>query len=213
MGSPAERVFGSSNLPGAFQFKMTVEDRVWAYRQTRDRLEFAKIYQESAWYRTYAIGLQRKHNRAMLGNDPALLEEIADHAFMKAVDRYEGRNGCSFNTFFYTIFRNKVRDEMRKIGLARRRLTIGETDCDLQPSSVDAFGAVDNRDLSSAALSHLSPLRRLIVSMHHDGYSFSEIARALGKTYKCAGNKVSLEYRKAIKALKTELRGSADKAS
>jgi len=130
--------------------------------------------------------------------DPDRAEDLAQEVFADAtvaLARAEVAPG-SLLAWLYTVARRRVADDVRR----RRRLDM------LLAEDLDALPApdvdVDDGEAVREALARLAPDQRRIIAMKLlRGYTFSEIAAALGIARPAA----KMRLQRALRALRTEL--------
>ncbi len=188
---------------------MTIEDLVFSYRNARtteeytevDRANFAKVYDATKPSFIAIVRLAKKKFSKMGINEDGLTA-VVDEAFIKCIEKYEGRNGAKFTSFLTKSVFNLLKDMMRKNTRENSYLE----DLDLSPqtttfsTNVDYPMSIELKDQARSLLSKLSSRQRLVVELYTRGFKFEEIARMLGRPN--SKGRISVDYHDAIEMLK-----------
>ncbi len=116
-----------------------------------------------------------------LSGDPALAADLAQEAFMRLYRRRSLPSDA--RAWLVSVAGNLLRDEWR--GAARRRRLLGARFESpgfgtAAPSADEDVLAAERRGLVRRALGALSERDRQVLLLRHEGYSYREIAKALG---------------------------------
>jgi RNA polymerase sigma factor (sigma-70 family) len=164
--------------------------------------EVARAYQEGF------AALFRYLDR--LTGDPQLAADVAQEAFVRLLQR--GEMPDQPGAWLVTVATNLLRDDRRQLG---RRLRLLEADPDSVPVATpapDPATAADTderRRLVRAALERLTPRDRSALLLRHSGYSYREIASAVGIAEASVGT-VLLRAGAAFRSVYEEMHGAPD---
>lgn len=113
--------------------------------------------------------------------DSSLASDVAQEAFVRLYHR--GEMPADVRAWLVSVALNLVRDEQRRIARRRRLLlkrSVGDTMADAAPSPEDDVLAVERRALVRRALHALPERDRALLLLREEGYSYRELAAALG---------------------------------
>ena len=127
-----------------------------------------------------------------LSLDPALAEDISQHAWMRLIEvaeagRYYARENASFQTYLYTLARNKYFDEYRRDqGVARvapAEAVEQEFRDELVQTPEELVSRRQDHNRLMRALRDLPPEQREVVVLWMQGLELVEVARITGDSW------------------------------
>ncbi len=141
-------------------------------------------------------------------NDASYAEDVAQETFIKAfqaIGRYQAQ--AKFSTWLLRITTNSAIDYLRK---ANRQLAQSldqdEVQIDITDHSLDAGDRLDLNQRLNDAMSDLSDVERLAITMkHHQGYSINETAKVLNIKSNACKQTIFRAVQKLRKQLTTEV--------
>ena len=142
--------------------------------------------------------------------DSQLATDIAQEAFIRLFDR--GSMPDEPVAWLITVVNNLVRDDYRRTGRRLRLLEQAGYNVGHSSASPDASTRLDQqerREQVRAALSHLSHRDRQALLLRHSGYSYREVAVALGITETSVGT-ILLRAGALFREVYEELYGKPD---
>ena len=145
-----------------------------------------------------------------LSGDPQLAADVAQEAFVRLLQR--GDMPDEPGAWLVTVATNLLRDDRRQAG---RRLRLLEADPDSVPVATSASDPAteadtdERRRLVRAALERLTPRDRSALLLRHAGYSYREIAAAVGIADGSVGT-VLLRAGAAFRTVYEEMHGAPD---
>ncbi|GEM_PF-5701392 len=151
--------------------EMTLDQRVYEYKRTKNSADFAKLYEE---LNRGIRGLLLKIGNGLLPNDPMTREALYDEAIMKAIDSYPMDSSGNFRSWLTIIYKNEVLSEIRKRRV-RRTVPIRDLGEAIFRQEDTATTAVDNKDYLENLLRFLTPIEKRLVELRCLGYGFEEI--------------------------------------
>jgi len=159
-------------------------------------------------YRVQFPALYRYLDRTL--GDSQLATDIAQEAFIRLYDR--GSMPDEPVAWLITVVNNLVRDDYRRTGRRLRLLEHAGYNVGHSSTPADAATRVDQqerREQVRAALEHLSPRDRQALLLRHSGYSYREVAVALGITETSVGT-ILLRAGALFREVYEELHGKPD---
>jgi len=142
--------------------------------------------------------------------DSQLATDIAQEAFIRLFDR--GSMPDEPVAWLITVVNNLVRDDYRRTGRRLRLLERAGYNVGHSTSSPDAATKLDQqerREQVHAALNHLNARDRQALLLRHSGYSYREVAVALGITETSVGT-ILLRAGALFREVYEELHGKPD---
>lgn len=142
--------------------------------------------------------------------DSQLATDIAQEAFIRLFDR--GSMPDEPVAWLITVVNNLVRDDYRRTGRRLRLLERAGYNVGHSSGTPDAATSVDQqerREQVQAALSHLTLRDRQALLLRHSGYSYREVAVALGITETSVGT-ILLRAGALFREVYEELHGKPD---
>jgi RNA polymerase sigma factor (sigma-70 family) len=142
--------------------------------------------------------------------DGQLATDIAQEAFIRLFDR--GSMPDEPVAWLITVVNNLVRDDYRRTGRRLRLLESAGYNVGHSSSTPDASSRLDQqerREQVRDALTHLSPRDRQALLLRHSGYSYREVAVALGITETSVGT-ILLRAGALFREVYEELHGKPD---
>ena len=142
--------------------------------------------------------------------DAQLAADLAQETFVRLFDR--GEMPDEPIAWLITVAANLLRDDKRRTTRRLRLLASAPADVPhaaAAPDPADAIDQAERRDQVRAALARLAPRDRDALLLRHSGYSYREIALALGITETGVGTvllRAGASFRKAYQ----ELHGDPD---
>ena len=142
-----------------------------------------------------------------LSGDPALADDVAQESFVRLHRR--GTMPTDPAAWLVTVANNIVRDEYRSAQRRRRLLSqwlIREEGSDRTASSEADLLAQERRAAVRRALERLPERDRRLLILRHEGFSYREIAEALGVATSSVGTLLA----RATAAMSQSYRGPTD---
>ena len=127
-----------------------------------------------------------------LSLNPALAEDISQHTWMRLIEvaeagRYHARENASFQTYLYTLARNKYFDEYRRDHGVVRAEPLGAAEQEVRDEDVqtpeELVGQRQDHDRLERALRDLPPDQREVVVLWMQGLEMVEVARITGDSW------------------------------
>jgi RNA polymerase sigma factor (sigma-70 family) len=118
-----------------------------------------------------------------------LVQDTLLRAF-NVIERFEPRSELALQVYLRQAVANRVRDELRRFGRRAGHDPLQESCADLGPSPLEAAIGAEAAERLDRALERLAEGdRELIIARVELGWSFEEIAAALGRTNAAAARK------------------------
>jgi RNA polymerase sigma-70 factor (ECF subfamily) len=134
-------------------------------------LDLSQVYREH--YRSLVRFLYRR-----IG-DQARAEDLAQEAFVRAIEHKPARP----RAWLFTVAANLARDEGRRVSVRRKHLTLIRAEVDARPPEPPPDVALERRETVMKvrrALARLAERDREALLLWEEGFSYNEIAEALG---------------------------------
>ena len=134
--------------------------------------------EQAAWSELYQMYVQSLYNFIRRNNiyDPSDVEDILQDTWMaapRAIANFDGKN-ASLKTFLYSLARRKIADYWRK-----------HKAVDDLPESMSISESHQERlELAEALAQMPEQERQVLILRYSEGFSVSEIADIMGRTYK-----------------------------
>ncbi len=128
------------------------------------------------------------------------VDELVQDTFVRAFGSLEQfRSESSLRTWLFSIARNVVRDRLRSVRRARRRVTLEDEFSVSEHDALDETIAAETRERMTQAVERLSQMQREVFGLRvRDGLSYREIARVLDTTEGAA----RVHYHNAMRSIK-----------
>lgn len=113
-----------------------------------------------------------------LSGDAALADDVAQEVFVRLYER--GSMPDVPSAWLISVAHNLVRDEYRRTERRRRLLAIWRPPASAAPDAEDRLLLNERATEVRRVLATLTLRQQQLLLLRHDGYSYNEIARALG---------------------------------
>lgn len=127
-----------------------------------------------------------------LSKDRAEAEETVQEVFLKIWDkRYELSPSGSFESYLFTMSRNRILNNIRKMDYHRIFLEYKQYNSELNPAPDQELDCKELEDVYKKAIEKLSPRKKeiFVLNQTHD-LSYPEIAQKLGISIKAVRNQM-----------------------
>lgn len=137
-----------------------------------------------------------------------VVQDVLMHTFRR-LDAFDPRGRHALRAYLRQAIQNRIRDELRRVGRAPQIEPIAPDHPDPQPSPLEIAMGAEEAARYRAALARLSAEEReLIVGRFQMGYSYEQLALAMGRV---SSEATRAAVKRALVKLATEVKHEQDR--